>query len=248
MKFLSNKKGVIFSLDGAIAVSIVIIMLINTTYYFTTTSKESLSQTQIVKRGYDIITMFDEAGDLEVALRNVTNEDVFIPEGGINDGSYGLNISYYLPPGYDMVVELYDANKTPCPGSCNIDLSVEGDYYIQANLKTESLGSNPSLTIHGVGATTPIAGCSNCTYTTLKPVHVDSGNNLITVVGNDLGGYAVNWIRILDHPDYIMTTDPTIHEIPIDRFIGTGERWYAASDEKGHFEGFHKVRFKIWVV
>jgi hypothetical protein len=249
---MNCKKGIIFSLDGAIAVSIVIIMLINTTYYFTTTSKESLSQTQIIKRGYDVIAMFDEVGDLENTMQNVAYDNIFISEIGSNEGGYGLNASYYLPPGYDMIIEIHDANKTRCtPQNCNTKFNEGGYYYVQINADVSNVDEEGGyFTIKGVETTRVFEDCNNCTFTTLEPIEITAGqgNNNFRIKDKNIGDSDVYWIKVLDYPGHIMTTNTTIHEMPTNRFIGTGERWFAANDVSGRFEGFHKVRFKIWVI
>ena len=51
----SDKHGVVFSLDAAIAVTVLIIVLINSAYYLSTSSRESLSQLQPVRLGSDIL-------------------------------------------------------------------------------------------------------------------------------------------------------------------------------------------------
>lgn len=258
-----NKKGIIFALDGAIAISVVLIMLINTTYYFTTTSQESLSQSQVIKRGYDVVALYQEAGRLDQALGGISPGEPFVPETGVN----GLLVSDYLPSGYDMTVELYDAVKTECFSPCEIfgtglrqyvlitplDLIDGGNLFVQANVGFEALtSSDPSLSIVYDGVPYPMTAVCDvgetCTYTTKDPVlnfpvGDPQGRNLRVYTDNG-DEFIVNWIRILDDPAYMLQTD---RDVPRDRFIGSGERWYAAFDSNGHFEGMHKVMFKIWI-
>jgi hypothetical protein len=260
MKDKRKKKGIIFALDGAIAATIVLIMLINTTYYFTTTSKESLSQTQIVKRGYDAIAMFDEFGKLSDALSEVTSTTDFIPDADSDDGS--LNVSNYLPIGYDMIVELSDAKKSYCVDSCGIspgvsvDVNTEylnegGNLYVQVNaiLNVPPPGApEPKIYLehNSIDYETTSVLCKNdaCTYTSIDSLPLVLGQNTIKVKTDASHSYDVNWIKVLDDSAYTLTTQKTI---PGDRFVGAGERWYAAFDDNGHFEGFHRARFKIWL-
>tara|TARA_Y100000310_G_scaffold317415_1_gene370278 strand:+ start:301 stop:1083 length:783 start_codon:yes stop_codon:yes gene_type:complete len=257
LKNKHNKKGIIFALDGAIAATIVLIMLINTTYYFTTTSKESLSQTQIIKRGYDAVAMFDEAGKLSDALYEVTSTTTFIPDDDNIPGS--LNVSNYLPIGYDMIVELDDAKKNNCEFNCvvtsenSLTLNTEflnegGDLYVQVNAKLNPpVTEVPKIYVKFGGIsykTTNICLNNACTYTTLEPILFPSSLNQIEIESDESNRYDVNWIKVLDDSAYTLTTERII---PDDRFVGAGERWYAAFDDNGHFEGFHKVRFKIWL-
>ena len=254
-----KKKGIIFALDGAIAATIVLIMLINTTYYFTTTSKESLSQTQIIKRGYDAVAMFDEFGKLNDALNEITFTTSYIPEDDNIPGS--LNVSNYLPRGYNMTIELHDAKKTEC-SNCDISpgnsvvintesLNEGGDLYVQVNAILTNLPPGVPepqiyLEYNSVDYDTTNVLCKNdaCTYTSLEPIPLATGQNIIRVKSDVGHSYTVNWIKVLDDSAYTLTTERII---PEDRFVGSGERWYAAFDDNGHFEGFHKARFKIWL-
>jgi len=275
-----NKKGIIFALDGAIAVTIVLIMLINTTHYFTTASKESLSQTQVIKRGYDVLSMFDELeqlddgfGLLSTTATSISEEFIAVQGGGLL-----LNISNFLPDGYDMQITLDDARKTACidipVGECtlssisgNLDtfittetLVAGGALTVQVNVQfASSPGPNPTVIVDMVGKDYAVVqandGCTliatDCTFTTLTPVEGFVGGSpseiKIEWVADDL---QVNWIKILDDPAYALSTERTI---PTNRFIGSGERWFAAFDSipslsGNHFEGFHRARFKIWIV
>jgi predicted nucleic-acid-binding Zn-ribbon protein len=147
------------------------------------------------------------------------------------------------------LIELYDAKKTPCPsGVCQVNLNKEGKYHVQLNAFTEDVSAGGHFLVNGVEMTRAVDTCSNCTYTSLEPLDIVENANTFTFQAVKIGTFKTHWIKILDHPDYIMTTDDTIHEVPENKFIGSGERWFASDDMAGHFEGFHKVRFKVWVV
>ncbi len=254
-----NNKGIIFALDGAIAVTVVLIMLINTTYYFTTTSKESLSQTQIVKRGYDALAMFDYFELLDNTMRTIAPGTSFVPESAPN----GINVTNYLPLGYDMMVVLEDARKTACSG-CTINSAnpIIGPYnlaslqkgsslYIQVNaeLKNQTT-SKPTFSVRYNNTDYGITGTclsGDCTYTTIVPLPglVVGPSNQISFVRDSANDFEITWFRVLDDPGYTLTTDRTL---PTDRFIGSGERWYASFDANGHFDALHKSRFLIWLV
>ncbi len=254
----TGKKGIIFALDGAIAVSVVLIMLINTTYYFTTTSKESLSQSQVIKRGYDVVAMFDEAGRLDRAIRNIPESSSYVPEDGVD----GLLVSDYLPNGYNMTITLHDAFKTPCFNRCTFTNSVMiskkrldegGDKYVQINMDTINLASaDPRVTMRYTGNKeyefTKICDVGEtCTYTTTERVEgLRNGfpDPFLQITSEDGSEYELNWIRVLDDGAYDLSTN---RDIPENQFIGSGERWYSAFDENGHFEGMHKVSFRIWI-
>ncbi|MDP3917271.1 MAG: hypothetical protein Q8Q42_03210 [Nanoarchaeota archaeon] len=263
-----RKKGVIFALDGAIAVTIVLIMLINTTYYFATTSKESVSQTQVIKRGYDVLAMFDELGQLDRGLRDLPPGADSISETFIDeyDGTL-LNVSNFLPSGYNMMLILDDANKTECIGDCilinggsvdieTLDLAEAGNFVIQVNAVITSapaIDSDSGLSVIFEEVTYPLVQRSekcvmdvDCTYSTLDLVALIAGENTITISSDIQDNIEINWIKVLDNSAYSLSTE---REIPDNRFVGTGERWYAGFDNSfGHFEGFHRARFKIWIV
>lgn len=262
---MKSKKGIIFALDGAIAISVVLIMLINTTYYFTTTSQESLSQSQVIKRGYDVVAMYDEAGRLDRAFRNVDYLDNYISEEGVD----GLLVSDYLPEGYNMTILLHDAAKTQCLRGVGCEIpqagfpyteKIEikplvngGALYVQANVDAISFTSgNPSLSlIHNAVPYPMTSVCDEgetCTYTTKERVP-DFPKGVLDEkirVGSDNTGdvFTVNWVKILDDPAYTLGT---LREVPTDQFIGGGSRWFAAFDANGHFEGIHKASFKVWI-
>src|SRR3989344_5173509 len=102
-----KRKGIIFALDAALAVSVVIIILINSSYYFSTSSKESLSQLQPVRIGSDIIAVLDYQEKFDYTFANdlELHGDV-IPESN-------LNVSVYLPKNYAMYYTITDMKETP---------------------------------------------------------------------------------------------------------------------------------------
>ena len=106
----NQKKGLIFALDAAIAVTVVVLMVINSVYYFTLASKSSLSHLQAVKLAGDVVTMLDYDGSLATVVLNDTNSS-FGP-GPYTINPTLLNISKYLPSNYDMWVSISDLKET----------------------------------------------------------------------------------------------------------------------------------------
>lgn len=268
---MKDKKGIIFALDGAIAISVVLIMLMNTTYYFTTTSQESLSQSQVIKRGYDVVALFDEAERLDFALRDVLPGMVpgvnFVDDrNSYNTAGSELVASHYLPNGYNMTIELYDAVKTECFNPCTItgtssnqhimleqnDLIEGGDLYVQVSATLDSdTSGNPQLSVVFDGNPYPMTSICDvgetCTYTTKDAVlgfPIGPTNKNIRIYTDNGDEFTIDWIRILDDPAYMLSSEKVP---PRGQFIGSGERWYAAFDANGHFEGIHKVGFKVWI-
>lgn len=104
-----TKKGIVFSLDAAIAVTIVLILLVNTSYYFSTASRESVSQLHLIRIGNDVMHMLDLTGDLR---RAITDDYKGSPTMNPSIDEKTVNISKYLPEGYDMKVLIFDMGET----------------------------------------------------------------------------------------------------------------------------------------
>src|SRR3989344_6563637 len=111
-----KRKGIIFALDAALAVSVVIIILINSSYYFSTSSKESLSQLQPVRIGSDIMAILDFQCNFDYTINNdLESHGDIIPVDN-------LNVSAYLPKNYAMRYAITDMKETPvttpyCPAT-----------------------------------------------------------------------------------------------------------------------------------
>ena len=97
----SDKHGVVFSLDAAIAVTVLIIVLINSAYYLSTSSRESLSQLQPVRLGSDILAILEYTGDLNTVITTDAVGSSFIDESI-------LNLGRYLPGNYEMQIAIND--------------------------------------------------------------------------------------------------------------------------------------------
>ena len=251
---VKKKKGIIFSLDGAIAATVVIIMLINTTYYFTTTSKESLSQSQLVKRGYDVIETFDKLGYLEDVMNELAVGENVIPENM-------LNVSLFLPFGYDMLVEIYDGyvcvcGAATCPGGCtlnagtnvNCDLpGIEDGYkHVQIFVEPMSFSSGDIVNVNYGSINIGFTEVKNkdMHLTSLEPHNFRGGGLTFNLEG--AGEYEIKYFKILDDDFYVASTSSIIHEVPNDRFVGVGERWFSSFDG-AMFEGMHLARFYVWL-
>src|SRR3989344_8808864 len=115
-----GKKGLIFALDGALAVTVVVLMVINSTYYFSLAGKSSLSHLQSVKIGDDIITMMDYLGHLD----NTVINNSAMPAGNTFEISDQLlNVSKFLPANYDMWISVSDLKESivsSCSGSPSV--------------------------------------------------------------------------------------------------------------------------------
>ncbi len=103
---LFGNKGIVFSLDAVIAITIVLILLVYSSYYLSTSSKESVSQLQITRVGTDAIAMMDLDGLLDLAVTNYPE----LGSGRLDDVI--LNYSKYLPPSYDMKIYITDTMES----------------------------------------------------------------------------------------------------------------------------------------
>ena len=105
MEIGKKKKGVVFSLDAAIAVTVIIIILINSAYYFSTSSKESLSQLQPLRIGSDVLAILDYTGNLDeiIATDSIGSQFIDITK---------LNMSYYLPANYEMKLSINELQES----------------------------------------------------------------------------------------------------------------------------------------
>ncbi len=101
----SDKHGVVFSLDAAIAVTVLIIVLINSAYYLSTSSRESLSQLQPVRLGSDILAILEYTGDLNTVITTDAVGSSFIDESI-------LNLGRYLPGNYEMQIAINDLQES----------------------------------------------------------------------------------------------------------------------------------------
>ena len=104
-----KNKGIVFSLDAAIAVTIVLVLLVNTSYYFSTASRESVSQLHLIRIGNDVMHMLDLTGDLR---RAITDDYRISPSMNPTISATVVNVSKYLPEGYDMKVLIFDMGET----------------------------------------------------------------------------------------------------------------------------------------
>ena len=114
----STKKGVIFSLDAAIAVTIMIVLLVNSTYFFSIASKESLSQLQLVKMGSDVIAILDHTNVLDEAV--IKDPMPWHLEDDIKINGTLVNVSKYLPENYQMTVFITDLRESAVVNNTNI--------------------------------------------------------------------------------------------------------------------------------
>lgn len=276
IKSHQHKRGVVFSLDAAIAVTVLIIVLINSAYYLSTSSRESLSQLQPVRLGSDILAILEYTGDLNSVITTDTVGSSFIDEAI-------LNLSRYLPGNYEMEIAINDlqesiANKSiplgedpddVCPDLCEIypgesvnfttrPIQTAGYYYVA--IKTDKpnlpLGAD-SLYIEVSSKTqAPRGSFIALPYYEVSdayiaggapPFYFTPGNN--TVAATLVTSYTGQTPIRLEW-FRVLGDDSYALETdetpPTNRFIGTGERLIAAY-QNDIFHGFHNVRFWIWL-
>ena len=155
------KKGIVFSLDAAIAVTIVLILLVNTSYYFSTASRESVSQLHLIRIGNDVMHMLDLTGDLR---RAITDDYKISPRMDPVIDDEIVNVSEYLPQGYDMKVLIFDMGET----EVNIDNARHILDPIINNGRCNLLPIPPNPSSPEVGCTCDTHGC-NGTFNVTTP-------------------------------------------------------------------------------
>ena len=260
---MKHKQGLIFSLDAAIAVTVVIIMIINSSYYTSTSNRESVSQLQLVKLGNDVMKVLHISGILKEAVLADYNAER-------SEGSWikeeDLNFSSYIPLGYDMKFTITDlkesiVNKTTCSGigclvGCNdngcsgkdllfntLDIERDGVFYIEVGY-TDKAPFNIGLVNVTVNDVTEPNSQLNITRHTIPvipaPFNFTPGINELEFDASDLD---LNWFRIIGSAAYAASTNKTV---PTDRFVGTGQRVFS-TDNNGEFISLNIVRFHIWL-
>lgn len=150
-----TRRGIVFSLDAAIAVTIVLILLVNTSYYFSTASRESVSQLHLIRIGNDVMHMLDLTGELRKAI---VDDYAVSPQMNPLVSRTTVNVSKYIPEGYDMKVIIFDQGETEI-NLANARNAVDGG-------GCNSLQPNPQGT--PVGCTCDTKGC-NGTFNVTTP-------------------------------------------------------------------------------
>ena len=266
-----NKKGLIFALDGAIAVTVVVLMVINSVYYFSVASRSSLSHLQATKIAEDIIVMHDRIGSFDAIAINNTHGPF---TNGFNITKQQLNFSRFLPGNYEMWASVSDLKETlvytlPCTGSNPTQTSPSYDSlpleknmstYLQLNITALSnldgvlqyikiFQSQVVTNYYFKGSTSG----TNSSIHTFGPFPFGSGINKIFF---DIDGGCVVWYRILGTEAYAGSTNETLvyrDAFPKDRFIGTGQHLFTTKKlgllipGENRVEGTHLVRYKIWL-
>lgn len=302
-----KRKGIIFALDAALAVSVVIIILINSSYYFSTSSKESLSQLQPVRIGSDIMALLDFSGNINDAILHDSEDD-----GDTIPPTY-MNVTAYLPKNYAMKYAITDMKETRTYYSGESDYCPENGGVENENCKTDdrvtcdnegcTLEPNQWLKIKPITEPTRMADIINQgehfvivntdqTNQTLSTLSLkvssldeldntnlswtssifdsdtksyfyyfsgavfrlpyfeagDSPYNWITLTNTGTSNIKIFWIRVAGDESYSRSAFSSGESsIPQDRFIGTGERFVTVVESDGDFEGYHLVRYWIWL-
>lgn len=259
-----KKRGLIFSLDAAIAVTVVVIILITSAYYLSTASKESTSQVQLIKIGNDLLTIFEKEGVLDWVVAN----DSVAPSDAVTVAISEsiVNVSRYLPASYNALIEVSDIRETPlsnvatgitcvssppccfgtgCNGSFNVTtlpLTRANNYHVIAHASSTFAGKNSSISLHTPGKIFVFATVKERTYVTTSPHSFEFGinRNLMFNATNML----IDWFRVLGDKSYAANTS---RPLPSNfTFIGTGERLFAYVI-KDIFDQPRYAKFYIWI-
>ncbi|MEK6840140.1 MAG: hypothetical protein AABX72_04295 [Nanoarchaeota archaeon] len=260
-----HKKGLIFALDGAIAVTVVVLMVINSVYYFSVASKSSLSHLQSVNLAGDIITVYEQLGAFDAIVVNNTKSQFWM---NYQIMPSQLNLSRFLPSNYEMWVSVSDLKETVLdsdpvlPGAQPHCGGVWGSFWT-APLERK-MDALVEMNITGIGQygilvqtkingkQTDINPYSNGT-TVVGMFPFNKGQNNLTV---RIDGACAHWFRVLGSEAYAGSTNETMYAnnlFPKDRFIGSGEHFvtikkpWALNIKENPIEGTHRIRYRIWL-
>ena len=271
---LSGNKGIVFSLDAAIAVSVVIIVLINSSYYFSTSSKESLSQLQLVKIGNDVVTALDNSG----ALNNYSLYNLYTESSSLYINNSELGIYRYLPRNYEMSINIqnlrvdplssFTVNHSQCTFDCIFNISGiyvsilspfidrPGNYTIRLRMNVYNYTKKFNLNIDGktlimenLNATSS-GGLSGTFlfydyYYFNDTVNLSIGyHNMTFYTPEDPAGLTLDGYTILGENAHSKSTAGTS---PVDRFIGSGERFFTIKNTTSWVNEPALVRYSIWL-
>jgi hypothetical protein len=272
---MNNKKGLIFALDAALAVTVVVLMVINSTYYFSISSKGSLSHLQSTKLASDIVAVLDQGG----TFANIVYDDSKNPPSNVFEITPAmLNLSTYLPANYQLWMSLSDVKETVIPAFAPVagapcfpavpttfyfanaePLQREIKAMLQLNVTVINSGS-VALSSINLGQITPFSVSQSGLYT-LGPFKFMKGTNGVTIVldpsfvpTGQPQNVCIHWFRILGTEEYAGSTNETMYIqdlFPKDRFIGSGERVIGVK-KSGNFtdnpyEGTHLLRYRVWL-
>ena len=263
MEMSMNKKGLIFALDAALAVTIVVIMVINSTYYFSTSSRSSLSHIQLVRLGGDIVALFEQTDQFDAIVWNASKK--FPPVNVYEIPSSLLNLSLYLPGNYEMWVSVSDTKETvmsltPPYKDCfdtaatavvqGVLLERDIIGLLQVNI-TVGVAVNGAKNARVNGVLKVIPGVSKSGLYTIGLFNFKKGANTVQFTSGALDpDVCVEWFRILGSEAYAGSTNENI-QFPSDRFIGAGERFVAVKKQvlgvSNPMEGTHIVRYRVWL-
>ena len=238
------RRGIVFSLDAAIAITVVLILLINTAYYFSTASRESISQLQLIRTGSDIINIMDMSGDLR---KTVINDYGRSPSMNPAISESEVNVSRYLPENYEMRVEIFDMGETAvnsnsafdcvdgclctlrgCNGTFWVNtpsLEKSTNYPLRLNVTAYSNGSILLSIFNDFHISDKIPGpydpFSGMFLSSPTGLHFDGGvNKLYFKVTNA----TVHWFTLLGAKEYAGQTQKPLPKMVNETFVGAGEK------------------------
>ena len=260
IKYYNKKRGLIFSLDAAIAVTVVVIILISSAYYLSTASRESTSQIQLIRIGNDLLATLLYFGD----LRSVIEADTQTSYPNLDQY---INVSRYLPKSYNATIEISDLRETAinniAPGvncidplfcctatSCNgtfnlttLPLSRSGEFLVLINVSSIYTNNTNYTTLNiekpngNIGA---FHSLNDGRYVSVKTSQFSFGiNNLKLNITN----MSVSWLKVLGDKAYAVNTSIPV---PDNTFVGTGERIFTFFKGQ-NIDQPRYVKFYIWI-
>jgi len=269
---LNKKRGLIFSLDAAIAVTVVVIILITSAYYLSTASKESTSQVQLIRMGNDLLHILEFTGALDNAVKADIGSPPYSaaasPTATISTSL--VNVSQYLPASYKALIEISDIKESlisdttitncsslpapnpisccsllGCNGSFNVStlpLNRAGNYHLLVHTRAPPSNITPFISGIKGNVSVVLSILDYNRFASTYPVPFSLGINSDLRLNVSYG--VADWFKILGENAYSANTSI---KIPNNlTFMGTGERLFAYVIQD-FFDQPRYARFYIWI-
>lgn len=146
------------------------------------------------------------------------------------------------------------------------DIKNRGEHFISIGIDKTSAGSKGSLAleINVNGNITPVIVTfdperSGITIVYLwgiatlfpyfEPGSISNFNKITLTNREETLDPKIKWIRVVGDESYMRFafSDPSLTSLPIDKFVGSGERFVVATDEYNDFDSYHLVRYWVWL-
>ncbi len=162
-----------------------------------------------------------------------------------------------LPSGGTLnIMPVVQTGKSGSLGIPAVNIINPGEHFISIGTDKTNATLSLNLEVNGIissnlVALDPDTGIYFWGSTTLPIFELrDDPKNLIKIT-NPLtqSPVLIKWVRVVGDESYMRGaySDDTLTGLPLDRFVGSGERFVAIIKPNGDFEGYHLVRYWIWL-